>query len=156
MNQHIIYCVFISISLILCNCYLKMRQLIYLWKILEAIKGFSFLFVLVHSNVFFYPFHFLISHICTKVHFSNKKTISFHERLHVIIVNGCSIVNARNGWELTGIYLQCKIFKVLQKQLDREESPKPPLGGGTGVQHSLALQECVWAVQHLKTVIFCH
>jgi len=63
--------------------------------------------------VFIYTFPFLISHRSTKVQFSNEKTISFHERLHAITKNGCSLAKANNGWELTDIFVQCKIFQGL-------------------------------------------
>lgn len=72
-------------------------------KYFKLLKGFHFCLFGFTLMFFFYPFHFLISHICTKVHFSNEKTISFHERLHVIIVNGCSVVNANNDRHISAM-----------------------------------------------------
>lgn len=85
----------------------------YLCKILKAVEGFSFLFVWLHSNVFNYPFQFLIFHKCTKIQFSNKKTVSFHERLCAMTVTAYSVTKASSGWALTDVFLQCKIFQGL-------------------------------------------
>lgn len=80
--------------------------------------------------MFIYRFHILVSHRCTKVQFPNKKTISFHERLHAIIVNGCSVAKANNGWELIDIFLQCKILHILVEAVGQKEvTPATSLRG---------------------------
>lgn len=79
------------------------------------------MFVWVHSNVFIYTFQFLISHKCTKIRFSNKKTVSFHERLCAMTVTACSIAKASNGWALTDVFLQCKIFQGLAEAAGQSE-----------------------------------
>lgn len=90
--------------------------------------------------MFVYLFHFLISHRCTEVQFSSKKTISFHESLHAITVNGCSVAKANNGWDLTDIFLQCKTFQGLEEAAGQREVTQAPLRAGVGMQHSCSPQ----------------
>lgn len=102
-----------------------------------------------------YTFHFLISHRCIKVQFSSKKTVSFHERLHSILVNSCSLAKANNVWELIDIVLQCKIFQGLAEESGQREVAPGTFRRGTGEQQALALQLCVWAERSLRAGILC-